>query len=204
MFQHLDQLVGVDTPVTDANVEQVIAEVRDVNENVASYLRAASRMTWVASMIEGGVKSNSVAEKCLITCDVRTLPQQGPAYVQRELEKLLADLSGVKVEVIETAVSNASTFDHEFADRVMSATRAAIGSPDITFVPGLTVGFTDSRFVRPLGNIAYGFMPAHPEADPSKSGAHNINESIDLDTIHSITRYLVALAWETLGAKAVP
>ena len=77
LFQHLDQLVGVDTPVTDANVEQVIAEVRDVNENVASYLRAASRMTWVASMIEGGVKSNSVAEKCLITCDVRTLPHQG-------------------------------------------------------------------------------------------------------------------------------
>jgi acetylornithine deacetylase/succinyl-diaminopimelate desuccinylase-like protein len=200
LFQHLNTLVGIDTPVSDANVEQVIAEVGEHNENVASYLRAASRMTWVASMIDGGVKSNSVAEKCLITCDVRTLPHQSPAYVQRELDKLMAGLEGVRVEVIETAVSNASTFDHEFADRVMSATRVAIGRSDISFVPGLTVGFTDSRFVRPLGNIAYGFMPAHPDSDPSKSGAHNINESIDLNTIQSMTRYLVALAWETVVA----
>ena len=201
LFQHLDALAGVDKEVTDDNVEQVIDEVRKVNENVASYLRAASRMTLVATMIEAGVKSNSVAEKCLITCDVRTLPHQGPAYAQRQLDALVAGLDGVRVEVIETAVSNASTFDHEFADRVMSATRAAIGQPNITFVPGLTVGFTDSRFVRPLGNIAYGFMPAHPDADPSKSGAHNINESIDLETIQSMTRYLVALAWETVVAR---
>lgn len=201
LFQHLDTLAGISEPVTDANVERIIAEVGKVNENVASYLRAASRMTLVATMIEGGVKSNSVAEKCLITCDVRSLPHQGPDYVRQQLEGLLAGLDGVRVEVIQTAVSNASTFDHEFADRVMTATRAAIGEPDITFVPGLTVGFTDSRFVRPLGDIAYGFMPSHPAADPSKSGAHNINESIDLESIHSITRYLVALAWETVVAK---
>ena len=93
-------------------------------------------MTWVASMIDGGVKSNSVAEKCLITCDVRTLPHQGPAYVRRELEQLLAGLEGVRVEVIETAVSNASTFDHEFADRVDERDARRYRRPDITFVPG--------------------------------------------------------------------
>ena len=80
------------------------------------------------------------------------------------------------------------------------ATRRAVGRDDVEFVPGLTVGFTDSRFVRPLGNVAYGFMPGHPESDPSKSGAHNINESIDLNTIVTITRYLVALAWDTVVA----
>lgn len=201
LFRHLGTLAGVTAAVTDANIDAVIAEVAEHNANVASYLKAASRMTLVATMIEAGVKSNSVAEKCLITCDVRTLPPQGPDYVRRELERLLSGLDGVRVEIIETAVSNASTFDHELADRVMSATRAAIGDPNIRFVPGLTVGFTDSRFVRPLGNVAYGFMPGHPDSDPSKSGAHNINESIDLETIQTITRYCVALAWETVVAR---
>jgi acetylornithine deacetylase/succinyl-diaminopimelate desuccinylase-like protein len=199
LFKHLDALAGYAEPVTDANVEQVIAQIGETNENLASFLRAASRMTWVASMINAGVKSNSVAEKCQITMDVRTLPHQSPDYVQRELEHLLREMSGVRVEVIETSVSNASPFDHPLADHIMSATRAAVGRDDLRFTPGITVGFTDSRFVRPLGNIAYGFMPGHPDSDPSKSGAHNINESIDLETINTITRYLVALAYETAG-----
>jgi acetylornithine deacetylase/succinyl-diaminopimelate desuccinylase-like protein len=52
--------------------------------------------------------------------------------------------------------------------------------------------------VRPLGNVAYGFMPSHPDSDTSKNGAHNINESMDVQSINTITRYLVALAWETV------
>lgn len=198
LFKHLDTLAGVQEPVSAENIDRIIADVGRTNENLASFLRAASRMTWVASMIEAGVKSNSVAEKCRITMDVRTLPHQSPAYVQRELENLLRDISGVRVEVIETSVSNASPFDHPLADHVMAATKAAVGRDDLRFTPGITVGFTDSRFVRPLGNIAYGFMPGHPDSDPSKAGAHNINESIDLETINTITRYLVALAYETV------
>src|SRR5207248_9060404 len=117
---------GIREPVTDANIDDLIAELAQTNENVGSYLRAASRMTLVASMIQAGVKSNSVAEKCLITCDVRTLPHQGPDYVQQQLESLLDGIDGVRVEVIQTSVSNASPFDHELTDHVMAATRAAL------------------------------------------------------------------------------
>ena len=197
-FTDLKTLAGIDEPVTVDNLEEVLAKVDEVNPSLASYLRAASRMTFVATMINAGVKSNSVAENCMITCDVRSLPHQSPAYVQEQIENLLSGVDGVRVEVINTAVSNASTYDSELADHIMTATKKAIGRDDVEFVPGLTVGFTDSRFVRPLGNVAYGFMPGHPDSDPSKSGAHNINESVDLNTIMSITRYLVALAWETV------
>lgn len=197
-FRHLEVLAGITTEVTDDNIDEVLAEIETTNSSLASYLKAASRMTLVASMIQAGVKSNSVAENCLITCDVRSLPHQGPDYVQREIEKQLEGLSGVRVEVIQTSVSNNSTYDSELTDHIATATKAAIGRDDVEFVPGITVGFTDSRFVRPLGNITYGFMPGHPDSDPSKSGAHNINESIDLNTIVTITKYLVALAWETV------
>jgi acetylornithine deacetylase/succinyl-diaminopimelate desuccinylase-like protein len=200
-FKHLDVLAGISEPVTADNIADVIARIGQTNENLASYLRAASRMTLVATMINAGVKSNSVAETCLITCDVRSLPHQDTTYVQKQIEGALAGIDGVRVEVIPTAVSGSSTYDSELVDHIMTATKASAGRDDIEFVPGITVGFTDSRFVRPLGNVAYGFMPGHPDSDPSKSGAHNINESTDLNSIVTITRYLVALAWETVVAK---
>ncbi|MEZ4521015.1 MAG: M20/M25/M40 family metallo-hydrolase [Thermomicrobiales bacterium] len=201
LFKHLETLVGVTEEVTDENIDRIIEELWEERESTASFLRAASRMTLVASMIDGGVKSNSVAENCLITCDVRSLPHQDAAYVKSEIEGIVDGIDGVTVEVIETSVPSASTYDHPFSDHVMHATRETvkrtIGRDDIEFVPGITVGFTDSSFVRPLGDIAYGFTPGHPDADPSKSGAHNINESADIESIVTICRFMLALAFET-------
>jgi len=202
LFKHLDTLAGVSEPVSDENIDRIISELWEHNESLASFLRAASRMTLVASMINGGVKSNSVAENCLITCDVRSLPHQTTEYVQREVEKLCEGVDGVRVVTIETSPPSASPYDHPYIDHVMVATRAsvqrAIGRDDLEFVPGLTVGFTDSSFVRPLGDIAYGFLPGHPDADPSKSGAHNINESADIESIVNVCRFMLALAWDTV------
>ena len=199
LFRHLDALAGVDGPVTDETIDAVLEQIEARDVNLASMLRAASRMTLVATMIHGGVKSNSVAERCLVTCDVRTLPWQDREYVRQELERLLAGLDGVTIEVVETAISNQSPYDHPFRSLVEQATRDALGRDDLAFVPGLTVGFTDSRFVRPLGNVTYGFVPSHPDDDPSKSGAHNIDESAGIESLLAATRFHVALAWRTLG-----
>jgi acetylornithine deacetylase/succinyl-diaminopimelate desuccinylase-like protein len=198
LFNHLDKLAGIKDKPTAQNIDEIIEQLTPTKENLASYLKACSRMTFVASMIQAGVKSNSVAESCVITCDVRSLPHQTTDYVQKEVEKLMEGLAGVRVETIETSPPSASTFDSELVDHVAKATNIAVGRDDVEYVPGLTVGFTDSSFVRPLGNVAYGFMPAHPEADTSKNGAHNINESMDVQSINTFTRYLVALAWETV------
>src|SRR5690606_24884281 len=111
---------------------------------------------------------------------------------------ILEGLDGVSFEVIETAVSNASPYDSPFREAVEAATRDAIGVDDIAFVPGISVGFTDSRFVRPLGNVTYGFVPSAPTDDPSRSGAHNINESIGIDSVIAATKLHAALAYRLL------
>jgi acetylornithine deacetylase/succinyl-diaminopimelate desuccinylase-like protein len=107
----------------------------------------------------------------------------------------------VSFEVHETSVSNSSPFDSSLREHVEKATRTALGNEELTFLPGLTVGFTDSRLVRPLGNTIYGFTPAHPDDDPSLSGAHNINESVGINTLILQTKYHLALAVSTLGIK---
>jgi acetylornithine deacetylase/succinyl-diaminopimelate desuccinylase-like protein len=152
-------------------------------------------MTIVASMIKAGVKSNSVAETALITCDVRTLPWQDEAYVARQLDQILDGLSDVSYEIITTAIPSASPYDHAFLESMRQATTDALGMDDLKFFPGLTTGFTDSRLVRPLGIAAYGFGPSHPDSDPSLDGAHNINESASIEDLMLSTRFMVALAY---------
>jgi acetylornithine deacetylase/succinyl-diaminopimelate desuccinylase-like protein len=198
IFRHLDAALGIAEPVTDDNVDQIVNRVMANDTRLGSWLRAASRMTIVASMIRAGVKSNSVAESCLITCDVRTLPWQDESYVARELDRILDGLDGVRYEIITTAVPSASPFDTPLADQIAAAMRATLGQDKLAFIPGLTTGFTDSRLVRPLGIVAYGFAPSHPDSDTSLNGAHNIDESIAIADVMTMTRMFTALSWQML------
>ncbi len=84
LIARLAQLYGITETVTAANVDRIAAALEGTNVNWASTLKAMTRMTLVASMINAGVKSNSVAESCTITCDVRTLPHQDEAYVRAQ------------------------------------------------------------------------------------------------------------------------
>ena len=66
--------------------------------------------------------------------------------------------------------------------------------------PSLTTGFTDSRLVRPLGMVTYGFSPGHPAADLNHpAGVHGANESSEVATLLFRTKLLLALALELLG-----
>ena len=153
-------------------------------------------------MLQAGVKSNSIPDRAVLVCDVRALPGQDDAFVKRELEHALQGLD-VDVEVDYTAVSNASRADSPFLGTMRTALGHALGtsSPeDFHVIPSLTVGFTDSRFVRPLGTEVYGFAPHHPNAERSRSGVHGNNEFMEIDSLLLRTRWAVALALETLGA----
>lgn len=196
LFRHIGPALGIDEPVTAQSLDRILTDIGARDPMAASWLRAASRMTIAATMIHGGVKSNSIAETCHIVCDVRTLPWQDEAYVARELDKMLDGLDNVRYEITTTAAPSASPYQTPFTERIAAATRAALGRADLTFMPGLTTGFTDSRFVRPLGALAYGFTPCHPESDPSLEGAHNVNESVSIDDLVVRTKMFVALAWD--------
>lgn len=194
LFRHLGSLLGRNEPIDALTIDGLVADLMAEQRHLASWLRAASRMTIVATMIRAGVKSNSVAESCTITCDVRTLPWQNEGYVARQLDQLLAGLSGVRYRIRTTAVPSASPADEWFLDQLQSATKLALGRNDVAFLPGLTTGFTDSRLVRPIGVTAYGFHPSHPDSDTSKDGAHNVNESVAIADLTTMTRMKVALA----------
>lgn len=198
LFAGVAASLGIDE-INAANIDHIIEEIALDDMQLASWMKAASRMTIAPTMIQAGVKSNSIAETCTITCDVRTLPWQDEADVARILDKILEGVEGVRYDIIVTAESSASELDPEFAGAVQRALVQALDQEDIAIRPSLSVGFTDSRLVRPLGIPAFGFSPAHPDSDPSLDGAHNINESASLDDLMVMTRAFLALAYAISG-----
>ncbi len=198
IFRHLNILYGIKEQPSKRNVERIIRKVTKENKRQGVGLRSASRMTLTSTMIQAGIKSNSVPETCLLTCDIRTVPGQDEKYVQRQVGKVLKGMKGVEYAVQYTAVSNQSPFETDFARKVMSATGKATGIQNLQFVPSYTNGFTDSRFVRPLGSIVYGFTPENPDAKEREGGAHGKNEAVEIETLNVMAKMYLALCADLL------
>ena len=99
-------------------------------------------MTITPTMIQGGIKSNSVPESVKLTCDVRTLPHQDEAYVRQELGNILDGIPGVEIDIDYMSIPNASPFETEFAQRIQISTANALNRDDIQWVPSLSPGST--------------------------------------------------------------
>ena len=200
LFNHLSTF-AVEHKATPENIDEIIAEVEPTNRRLASVLRALSRMTLTPTMVRGGIKSNSVPESIRLTCDVRTLPHQDDEYLRQQLGQVLEGIPGVEYQIDYMAVPNSSPFETDFAQRIRAATARALGRDDVEMVPGISTGFTDSRFTRPLGVITYGFSGTHPDDDPMISYVHGTNESIGIKSLINSTRVMLALAYDMLAAK---
>ena len=200
LFDHLSMFAIEDKP-SPGNIDQIIADNEESQPRFASIMKALSRMTITPTMIQGGIKSNSVPETVRLTCDIRTLPHQDEAYVRQELDKILDGIEGVEIDIDYMSIPNASPFETEFAERIQISTANALNRDDIQWVPSLTTGFTDSRFTRNLGTTTYGMVGSDPDDDPMISFVHGTNESVGIRSLISGTRIMVALAYDLLAVK---
>ncbi len=200
LFDHLSMFAIEDKP-SPGNIDQIIADNEESQPRFASIMKALSRMTITPTMIQGGIKSNSVPEAVRLTCDIRTLPHQDEAYVRQELDKILDGIEGVEIDIDYMSIPNASPFETEFAERIQISTANALNRDDIQWVPSLTTGFTDSRFTRNLGTTTYGMVGSDPDDDPMISFVHGTNESVGIRSLISGTRIMVALAYDLLAVK---
>jgi acetylornithine deacetylase/succinyl-diaminopimelate desuccinylase-like protein len=200
-FREVLAAMGVKQAPTAENIDRIADGLPD--QALGVHLKAASRMTLTPTMLHAGVKSNSIPDRATVVCDVRALPGQDDVFVRNELEHIMQGLD-VVVDVDYTAISNASPAQSPFLESMHTALARALGHGEFRLLPSLTVGFTDSRFLRPLGTHVYGFAPHHPDAEPLRAGVHGNNEFMEIDSLMLRTRYAVALAYEWLtGATGV-
>lgn len=200
-FAALAALLGRAEPVTPENVDALAGEVGRTNRGLGSALRGLSRMTLTPTLFSGGVKSNNIPALGRLVCDARLLPWQSEDDLRSQVQALLAGIEGVTFELVLTAAANGSPYDTPLSAAIRSVTAAAAGGrQDLRWLPALCTGFTDSRLVRPLGGVVYGFDPGHPDADLNHpSGVHGANESSELQGLLFRAKVYLGVALELLG-----
>jgi len=110
-------------------------------------------------------------------------------------------VEGLDIEIDYMSISNNSPYDNAFADALKEATRISLGRDDLNFIPALTTGFTDSRLLRPKGMLVYGYNGFHPEDNLNLTKYHGTDESIDIKSLFSGTKIMLALAYDLLAKK---
>jgi acetylornithine deacetylase/succinyl-diaminopimelate desuccinylase-like protein len=199
VFEHLPSL-GIKGPITPSTIDTVLDTLENQNPSLAMNLKGMSRLSISPTISTAGSKSNSIPSKATLICDVRTLPHQDEAYLRSELDTLISGMEGISYELDVWAVSNSSPAESQFVGLMKKATEAVLGQ-EIEMIPCITIGFTDSRCVRPLGAEIYGFAPFAPDSNISRTGVHGVNEAMEISNIVFRTKMQMALAYLTLHGR---
>jgi acetylornithine deacetylase/succinyl-diaminopimelate desuccinylase-like protein len=158
-------------------------------------IRALLTNTISATTVQAGIKHNVIPAHAEATLDIRLLPGVRPDHFQRELEAVIDDPK-VKVERVFASWSEDNPFDTELFGVIEGVVRGHV--EDAVVVPGVTVGFTDSRVFRNRGVISYGFSGTLEDPDVVRT-IHGHNERVSLESfklccrmVYEVTRAMSA------------
>jgi acetylornithine deacetylase/succinyl-diaminopimelate desuccinylase-like protein len=178
-----------------AQLEEAVAELpREVREMVEPMLGVAVSPT----MISASELTNVIPGRCEVVCDCRLLPGDAPVDVEPAIRAALGQDS-YDLEWIEAIGGTRSPLDTPLWDAI--AAFVAEDDPDAGVVPVVSVGFTDSHFLREaFGTVAYGFFPMRTmDPDIAARLIHSADERIEIADLELGVRFLRHVA-ATLGA----
>ena len=146
-----------------------------------------------ASLIEGGAELSSYPARCTIGLERRTLPGEGGATFEAELDALIARARAADPEL--AAVRRTLLVREPFelpADAEIARAVAAAAAAVRGVAPGPAGGasyWADSAFIAAAGipTVLFG---------PSGAGAHEAEEWVSIEATEIVARTLVAVARE--------
>jgi acetylornithine deacetylase/succinyl-diaminopimelate desuccinylase-like protein len=158
--------------------------------DLAVAAHACTHSTYTPTLVSGGLKNNVVPDEIALELDVRIVPGESTADVERFARRLLADLP-VDVEVLFRTEPNRSPTSAPIWPTLQRAVRRA--HPDGTIAPTLFTGATDGRHLRQRGVPVFGFGVLSAALDPATywSRFHGDDERIDVESLE-----LSTAAWE--------
>jgi len=167
---------------------------------LARQAHACTHTTFAPTVISGGTKTNVIPDKVEIEVDIRTLPGQRGADIEKMLADALGDLAGqvhiTPFDENESTASPADTPMWDSMDRVSKQLNEGSG-----LVPFLTVGATDARFFRRKGSVAYGYglFSRRLGFDDYAAMFHGNDERVDIDSLVLSTKLWDGLARDFLA-----
>jgi acetylornithine deacetylase/succinyl-diaminopimelate desuccinylase-like protein len=167
---------------------------------LARQAHACTHTTFAPTIAHGGTKTNVIPDEVYVEVDIRTLPGQRAADIQRQLGEALGDLAErVTITPFDENESTSSPADTPLWDALGRVSSKLVD--DSSLVPFLTVGATDARFFRRKGSTAYGFglFSRRLGFEDYATMFHGNNERVDVDSLVLSTRLWEALAHDFLG-----
>jgi acetylornithine deacetylase/succinyl-diaminopimelate desuccinylase-like protein len=145
----------------------------------------------------GGAKEpNVVPSEVFALLDCRIQPGVDPEAFTGWLEEIVGD--DIRLEVITARAGNLSPYDDPLYHAL--ARHAVAGEPNSVAGPVISVGFTDSIFVRPMGTRAYGFVPV-VLTEEEMSGFHGAGERLPQEQLQAGVRKLFSAIVEVSAAQ---
>jgi acetylornithine deacetylase/succinyl-diaminopimelate desuccinylase-like protein len=201
VFKFLDRLSGITEPVTIENIDALVARIALQNRALADRLHGLSRSSYAATVIRGGTDEGIIPGACELVVKACLLPGQDLATVEQTLRDLFRDLPGIDICCNLVAEPSLSPPDTPFAEQIRRAACLANNREDIYFAPIIMNGAGDTRYLRPLGALAYDFWPLHPQGDMESYRTHCVDECVEIETLVTSTKLLIALACLVLDAQ---
>jgi acetylornithine deacetylase/succinyl-diaminopimelate desuccinylase-like protein len=133
-------------------VDAAVERIAETDLGLARWIHACTHLTVSPNTMLAGVKVNVIADRAVAEIDVRSLPGQDEAAVDRYLRDAIG--SDIDAETVEATAAAGSPAE----GRLWDALQGAIGEvvPGTHLVPAMIPVGTDARFFRPRGTIAYG------------------------------------------------
>ena len=136
-------------------------------------------------------KPNVVPSESFAVLDCRIQPEVVPEEFIEQVRSIVGP--NIEVEVISSNRGSLSPWDDPFYHAL--ARYAIQGEADAVAGPVVSVGYTDSNKLRPLGVHAYGFMPALLSAEDME-GFHGNNEQLSVENLRLGTQKLYSAVVE--------
>ncbi|MBI3556063.1 MAG: M20/M25/M40 family metallo-hydrolase [Deltaproteobacteria bacterium] len=155
-------------------------------------LSASLHTTCVATVLSGGTRVNALPAEAKASLNCRILPDESGEDVQRTLTRLVGD-SDVEIQPIgvfgKSEPSPVTGVDIDQA-RVVIAQMW----PGVPIIPFMSLGATDSRYLRQAGTASYGMNPL-PMTEGDMRRAHGVDERIPVASLRTGVEFLYKLMY---------
>lgn len=163
--------------------DRILDRMAKKEKGMAEFFRAMMRTTIAPTMVHGGIKENIIPSECEGVFDCRILPGQTRETLLNEVKEVLKDIEKLELEYIKADEPSESPFDTALYRQVEETLREFL--PDCSAVPFMVTGGTDSRYLRSLGSVCYGFQPLKTDVsmDELLRMTHGIDERISVENL---------------------
>lgn len=159
-------------------------------------LNAVMRNGISATKLAGGVAGNVIPAEASAVLNVRTIPGNKVEDVVERMRACVPDPNITFAIAVHSDEAPASDPDSAMFTAIAESAREL--DPELTIVPYLSTGGTDSAHLRRIGIDAYGILP-FPMEQPDEERMHGHDERIPVKSLHFGAR----LIYESIRRVAV-